>query len=172
MIDVPIDRKAFFIRHRRRTNQALSVSPPSSFIRVLNTSQASSAHHPHRQALSATMMPSSLFVESLRLRYLTAILERHQVQLLWASNAKTVAHVWFEHPQSLLCLFQRLSTDATRLTILRHVPSIRTASISQTQSKHGTLLFVTLVAVQTDACACQTQPLLAIACAHARRNRC
>jgi hypothetical protein len=47
-----------------------------------------------------------------RLRCLVSILDRLQVQLLWASNARPVTCVWFKHLQSLLCLFQHLSIEA------------------------------------------------------------
>jgi hypothetical protein len=57
--------------------------------------------------------PSCLQLLGCHLHYLISILKRHQVQLLWASNAKTMTYVWFKHLQSLLCLFQRLSIEAT-----------------------------------------------------------
>jgi hypothetical protein len=52
------------------------------------------------------------FILGCRLRYLISILDRHQVQLLWASNTRTMTYVWFKHLQYQLCLFQRLSIEA------------------------------------------------------------
>jgi hypothetical protein len=43
------------------------------------------------------------------LRFLLSILERHAVQTLWATNARTMTYVWFQSLRSLLYLFQRLS---------------------------------------------------------------
>jgi hypothetical protein len=47
-----------------------------------------------------------------RLRYLLGVLDRHQVQTLWASNARTMTYVWLQNLQSLLYLFQPLSIEA------------------------------------------------------------
>jgi hypothetical protein len=47
-----------------------------------------------------------------RLRHTIAMLKRHQVQLLWTSNARAMTFVWFKHLQALLYLFQCLATGA------------------------------------------------------------
>jgi hypothetical protein len=46
------------------------------------------------------------------LLYLTKVLERHQVQILWASNSRDMTYVWFQSLRSILYLFQRLATSA------------------------------------------------------------
>jgi hypothetical protein len=45
-----------------------------------------------------------------RLTYLAKLLERHQVQTLWAMNSKDPTYIWFQSLRSLLYLFQRLTT--------------------------------------------------------------
>ncbi len=45
-----------------------------------------------------------------RLRYLKDLLDRHQVQHLWARNARVMTYVWFQSLQSLLYIFQRLAS--------------------------------------------------------------
>ena len=45
-----------------------------------------------------------------RLRFLIALLEKHPVQTLWATNARTMSYVWFKSLRQLLYLFQRLSS--------------------------------------------------------------
>jgi hypothetical protein len=47
-----------------------------------------------------------------RLIYLSKILERHQVQTLWATNSKDTTYVWFQSLRSLLYLFQRLTASS------------------------------------------------------------
>jgi hypothetical protein len=47
-----------------------------------------------------------------RLRYLMLLLDRHPVQALWATQARTMTYVWFKSLGSLLYLFQRLASSS------------------------------------------------------------
>jgi hypothetical protein len=57
------------------------------------------------------------------IRYLLAILERDKVQLLWASNARTMTYVWFKNLQALLYLYQHLATGAMCKTNAGFLPA-------------------------------------------------
>ena len=113
------DASSFHVYHFMPALRAYSASPallPASGLTCLELIPLATFIFTWFRSIDITQgFQTAQFDQSIlgcRLRYLVALLQRHQVQLLWASNAKAMTYVWFKHLQSLLYLFQRLATDA------------------------------------------------------------